>query len=208
MTRLNLTDASLLDISGELGSAAQDQLHARLDAKPDAQAEYHAVAEQYTLLRSLPQPQVSDAQKARMTDRIKAAIHAHLDFQARGKQALRRARLIHYALAGLSAAAAVAVIAAGLVLINSHNQKPANTNIARVNRVIDRLAPYDTAPGTYDAALDDVDSSVQQLQAEESSVSGTQTQEMTPLLEVLASLPANPTVDGGVDELEVPQGGM
>jgi hypothetical protein len=208
MTRLNLTNASLLDISGELGSAAQEQLHEHLDAKPDAQAEYNVLAAQYAVLRSLPKPEVSDALKAGMTARIKAAIHAHLDFQARGKRALQRARLIHYALAGLSAAAAVAVVTAGLVLLNSHHQGASNTTVAHVNRVIDRLAPYDSAPATYDEAIDDVDSSVRQLQAEESSVSGAQTQEMTPLLEVLASLPANPTVDGGVDELEVPQGGM
>ena len=155
MTRLNLNDASLLDISGELGPIARNRLHAHLNATPAAKADYNTLAGRYSLLRSLPQPDLSEAEKARIAANLKAAIHAHLDRQTHGKQALRRAKLIHYALASLSAAAAAAVVTAGVILLSPGKPKAPIETAGRVSHVVDRLAAYDSSPGTYEQALDD-----------------------------------------------------
>jgi hypothetical protein len=216
MTRLNLNDASLLDISGELGPAARAQLHSHLAKKPAARARYNAIAAQYGRLSSLPKPALDPEEAHRIAGDIKAAIHERLDRQARVHQAQRHARFIHYALAGLSAAAAVAVVIAGLTIMESANQQKRSTEqIAHLQRVIDRLASYDrdaSGPGgtaAYEQALADVDSSIRRLQAEGSSLSGLQTNEMTPLLDALASLPSQSSPDSGAeDTFELPTGGL
>jgi anti-sigma factor RsiW len=208
MTRLNLIDASLLDASGELGPDARQRLHARLARKPAARAKYNAIHAQFSRLSALPRPSLSDAEKLRIAGNIKASIHDRLAKQARETQALRRAKLIHYALAGLSAAAAAIVVVAGVSMMNSAAaSRKAADSVAHLNRVIDRLAAYDSREASYDQALADVESSIRQLQAENGSMAGTQTNEMTPLLDALASLPTAPAGDP-VDQLELPQGGF
>jgi hypothetical protein len=208
MTRLNLIDASLLDASGELGPNARQRLHAHLAKKPAARAKYNAIHAQFSRLSALPRPNLSEADQARIAGNIKASIRERLTRQAREIQALRRAKLIHYALAGLSAAAAAIVVAAGISMMNSAAAtRKAADSVAHLNRVIDRLAAYDSREASYDQALADVESSIRQLQAENSSMAGLQTNEMTPLLDALASLPAAPAGDP-VDQLELPQGGF
>lgn len=212
MTRLNLIDASLLDASGELGPHARQQLHAHLAKKPAARARYNAIRGQFSRLSALPRPELTDSQKDRIATSIKAAVHAKLSRNLRERQAHRRAKLIHYALAGLSGAAAAAVILASISMVNTSaaNKRAADT-LARLNRTIDRLAANDTRESaSYDQALADVESSIRELQADNTSMAGAQTNEMTPLLDALASLPATPAtpLPDPVDQLELPQGGF
>jgi hypothetical protein len=210
MTRLNLIDASLLDVSGELGPTARKRLHAHLAKKPAARAKYNAIKTQFARLSAVPRPDLSQAHQHRIAANIKSAIHQRLASDAREKQALRRAKLVHYALAGLSAAAAAVVIVAGISMMNTAAEtRRAAESVAHLNRVIDRLAATDSREASYDQALADVESSIRQLQAENNSMAGLQTNEMTPLLDALASLPAAPAgADPAVDQLELPQGGL
>ncbi len=212
MTRLNLIDASLLDASGELGPHARQQLHAYLARKPRARATYRRIHTQFSRLSALPRTELSDAQITRIGDSLKAAIHGKLALQAREKQAIRRAKLVHYALAGVSGLAAAVVIFAGVTMINaSAADHHAADSLVRLNRTIDRLAANDQRESTaYDQALADVDASIRELQADNTSMAGAQTNEMAPLLDALASLPVAPAtpLPDPVDQLELPQGGL
>src|ERR1700743_3039144 len=111
MTRLNLVAASLLHLSGELGPKARGELLDHLEKNHTAQTKFDAIAADYGMLSSLPMPTLSEGDKARVMGRLKRAIHGQLDRRQAELAVARRRRLVHYGLAGLSAAAAAVVLA-------------------------------------------------------------------------------------------------
>lgn len=110
MSKLNLSQTCLLDISGELGEKARVQLHEHVKEYPAALLEYQVVKGQYDLLRSIPKVELSEERKRFLAAQIKQGIHRKLTERENRKNANRRWKMIYHGLAGASALAACLVV--------------------------------------------------------------------------------------------------
>ncbi len=113
--KLTLTEACLMDASGELGANAKAKLAEHVQQFPKALLEYEIARGNMALLNSLPKSAMTDVGAKKMSNAIKAGIQKKLVEQKREEQARRRWKLIHRAVAGVSA------VAAGLVIAMSIN---------------------------------------------------------------------------------------
>jgi ribosomal protein S21 len=142
MTRLNLQQASLMAASGELGEKALRALKERVERDSDALIELERSKARMALLGRLPKPELTPLEKERISSAIKNTVRGKLDerfrtgarepAQAPAVPALpedamklqqptrqpRHKRFIYGGLAGLSAAAAVLLIAGTLWSVN------------------------------------------------------------------------------------------
>jgi len=114
MTRLNLPQTCLLDLSGELGQNARKQLHEHIAKYPAALLEYEVLRGNYDLLRSLPKAEISDERQKFLAGQIKQGIHRKLRENERKIVATKRWRIVYHALAGASALAACLVVYASV----------------------------------------------------------------------------------------------
>jgi hypothetical protein len=196
MSRLNLKQASLLDASGELGEAARRQLHLRMMEDSQARQERQAAEESMALLRSLPIPEPSAAERQEIPRRIKHAIYEALQEQAaadhpptwsmRLRTTQRFARAI--------ALAACVTIVAGLVFAGWTVQRK---RVAGINAMIDRVSLLSNSPATsYEQKVTDVEASIRQLQSESPTLSYLSDSGMKNLLITLA---AEPDLEGEGD---------
>src|SRR4051794_267484 len=121
MYRFNLKEACLLDVSGELSPAAHKELFAYISQNPAARLEYESILRRYSRLQSLPIPEPSAEQRARIPAEIKASIRRTIKQQKLASaHPLRR----HWALTGVAAIAAgllvTVCIGLGLRALQSH----------------------------------------------------------------------------------------
>jgi hypothetical protein len=149
--KLTLTEACLMDASGELGVNAKAKLAEHVQQFPKALLEYEIARGNMALLKSLPKPAMTDADAKKMANAIKAGIQKKLLGQKREEQARRRWKLIHKAVAGVSAAAAGLVIALSITyLVNENSRQQAA--VARAEQTLDNYyAP--SAPSQIDSAI-------------------------------------------------------
>jgi len=127
MTRLNLQQASLLAASGELGPKARRALEERVERDCDALIELERAKSRMAVLSQLPQHELTPLEKARMSASIKKMVYAKLDElelvrrktdPEHKNRKLGYWRFIYGGLAGLSAAAAVLVVAGTFWSVN------------------------------------------------------------------------------------------
>jgi anti-sigma factor RsiW len=190
MTKLNLTECALLEVSGELSNSSREHLCDYLASHPRAQKEFDDIEEQFGLLRSLAVVQLSSAELRRIPADIKMGIHAELDRRVRAKQAERRWKFISYALSGLSAAAAVIVVGGVIMINHSVVQRNQQEKMVGLERATEHLALYRDQNSPEDTALTNVQASVNQLQSEGPTlVAGLDNTEMTNVLNVLTAPP-------------------
>jgi hypothetical protein len=145
--KLTLTEACLMDASGELGANAKAKLHEHVQQFPAALLEYEIARGNMALLKSLPKPTMTDADKKKMANVIKAGIQKRLLEQKREEQAKRRWKLIHKAVAGVSAVAAGLVIAMSVNYLMNENTRQHNA-VARVEQVLNTYYSADAAAET------------------------------------------------------------
>ena len=75
MTRLNLAQTCLLDVSGELGAKAKAQLHEHVAKYPAALVEYELARVKFDLLGYRPKPDFSDELKRLIAAQNERGVH-------------------------------------------------------------------------------------------------------------------------------------
>ncbi|MCL2649103.1 MAG: hypothetical protein FWD61_19240 [Phycisphaerales bacterium] len=187
MTRLNLSEACLLEASGELGSATRQRLYAHMEKHPEAQRQFEQIKRDLSLLRSIPKRQMTEETRQKLATSIKAGIRKKLRQIEREELSCRRWRMIYNSLAGVSAVAAALIIVAGLWVINrSASQNRERDRVLAVRKAIDGMISADR-PSSVDEALQDVNDSIDDYQNQTSTVA-LQDKDMHQLLSVLATL--------------------
>jgi hypothetical protein len=199
MTKLNLNECALLDVSGELSTASHEHLCDYLASHPRAQAQFEEIQEQFGLLRSLARAELSAADQRRIPAAIKQGIHAELDRRVRAKQAERRWKIISYALSGLSAAAAVIIVGSVVMLDRAQTRQHEQEKMVKLERATEHLALYRDQSTPEDAAITNVQASINQLRSEGPTlVAGLDNTEMTSVLNALTAPP--PMDDNDVEQ--------
>lgn len=165
MTRLNLAQTCLLDVSGELGAKAKAQLAEHVEKYPAALLEYELIRGQFDLLRSLPKPELSDEQKREMASAIKQGVHRKLREREEATLREKRARLIYRCMAGVSSLAACVVVGVAVWMVQEHQhaqELAAHERVAEATRASEALRMYfdSDTPNYTDFAYDMVDSQI------------------------------------------------
>ncbi len=152
MTRLNLPQTCLLDVSGELGKKAKAQLHEHVAKYPAAMLEYELVRGQFELLRSAPKLPFDELAARRTADAIKQGVHRELSRREHQEVMHRRWRMVHRALAGITSVAAALVIYAGVKMVQTEATR---REVAQAESHMQDYLSTDTTNQT-DADLDGV----------------------------------------------------
>lgn len=155
MTRLNLAQTCLLDVSGELGAKAKAQLREHVAKYPAALVEHELVRVQFELLRSMPKPEFSEGRKRLIAAQIKRGVHLKLRENETKKSAGRRWKIVYHALAGASALAACLVIYASVRLMVRQVEEDRRQAIAKAEQSMRDYLDTDAANMT-DFAFDNV----------------------------------------------------
>jgi hypothetical protein len=141
MSRLNRTQAFLLDLSGELAAGARQELVGEILKNPESRQEYEAMRLQLAFLQSLSIPEPSAAQRREIPRSIKQAVRGAL---WQRKEAGRRQTLIRCAVGVLVLAAGMAfwgmAVASRDVALAQESAQVAQIN-GKVRRSAVRLAP-------------------------------------------------------------------
>lgn len=166
MTRLNLAQTCLLHVSGELGTKAKAQLEEHVEQFPAALVEFELVKGQYAMLRSLPQPHMSSEQRRQIASAIKQGVHRKLRQQENARAAKKRWKLIYRAMAGVTGIAASLVIAAGMWMVQQHQDSQREATLARAEQQVLDYLDTDSENRT-DYAYSEVASQIQSLESEQ-----------------------------------------
>jgi hypothetical protein len=189
MTRLNLTETCLLEVSGELGESARGQLREHIATIPAAKLEFEVIKGQFELLQSLPKPVLSESQKREIASSIKQGIHRKLRQIEHQEQARNRWKLIYRAMAGVSAIAACGVIVFTLFYVDSsmkHDRQQAR--IDSIQNAIDAMTAVEQE-NSFGQSIRDVAAGIDELEKGSPTLVGVQSQEMSNLLEALSNMP-------------------
>src|ERR1035437_2910219 len=106
MTRMNLSDALLLEASGELHETTRRKLHAHLAKHPESRKQLEEIQAQLALLKSMPRLELTEETRRQMAASIKQGVQKKLRQIEREEHARKRRMLIYRSMAGISAAAA------------------------------------------------------------------------------------------------------
>jgi hypothetical protein len=208
MTRLNFTEACLLDASGELGPAARRKLLLYVRENPAALARYREILKQFEILPPADPLELSARDRREIPAQIKRNIHTILRRQLADKRAAKRLKLIRWASAGIGSAAAMVLLMAAVgfphraAVVREHEQ------VATLNATIDRLAGLSDQPlSPYDQAVTDVEASIRQLQTESPALAVVHDRSMDNLLDALATVPVEMD-DVSVTDTVLPPGAL
>jgi hypothetical protein len=160
MTRLNLPQTCLLDVSGELGKKAKAQLHEHVAKYPAAMIEYELVRSQFQLLRSVPRLPLDELAARRMAAAIKQGVHRELNRREHQVIMHRRWRLAYRALAGITSVAAALVIYFGVKMVQTEATR---REIAQAESHVQDYLSTDTTNQT-DSDLDHVATQIAALE--------------------------------------------
>ena len=193
MTKLNLTECCMLDVSGELGDDASARLHRYLSMHPRAQHEYDAIKAQFDQVRSIPHVELSAAARVAVSSKIKGAVRAKLLAHDRAQVSKRRWKIATYVMRITSVAAAgVLVVGAAMALEQSAKQRTQYERMARIDRATETLAAYTDTTNQDEQQISNLQDSVARLQSESAStVADIDNHEMASVLNVLAVIPAD-----------------
>ncbi len=195
MTRLNLTETCLLEVSGELGSNARVQLREHVQRFPAAKLEYEIIKGQYDILTSIPKPAMSDVQKREISSRIKQGIHRKLRLKTQQEHSRNRWKLVYKAMAGISAIAACGVIAVTIFYLErSVAAQRQEARVAKIHEIID-VMKESQRDNDFGQSIRDIAAGIDQLQQNENSaIAGVRNLEMSQVLEALSNVtPADET---------------
>ena len=189
MTRLNLTETCLLEVSGELGETAKAQLREHIATIPAAKLEYELIKGQFELLQSIPKPTLTDIQKREIASHIKQGNHRKLRQVEQQEQARNRWKLIYRAMAGVSAIAACGVIVVTILTVNQNvSEQRTAARIQAIERAIESMRDAEQE-NTFGQSLRDVAAGINELEKGSPTLVGVQSQEMSNLLEALSNMP-------------------
>ena len=193
MTKLNLTECCMLDVSGELGDDASARLHRYLSMHPRAQREYDALKAQFDKVRSIPHVELSAAQRVAVSSKLKGAVRAKLLAHERAQASQRRWKIASYLVRVTSvAAAAILVVGAIVAIEQSAKQRKQYERMARIDRATETLAAYTDTTNQDEQQISDLQDSVARLNTESASTVGDiDNHEMASVLNVLAVIPAD-----------------
>lgn len=166
MKNHNIQQASLLAASGELGPKATRRLQERMAADTDVLIEVEVAKSRFELLEQLPKVELTPLEKERLASTFKKAIHKKLKEQEKANRTPLRWKLFYSGLAGLSAAAAVAVVIGSLWLVQRDiDHRRAMSVTEAEQRVRDYL---DTnRENLTDATIHGVDQQLQDLEKQQ-----------------------------------------
>jgi anti-sigma factor RsiW len=193
MTKLNLIECCMLDVSGELGDDASTRLHRYLSMHPRAQHEDEAIKSQYDKVRSIPHVELSAAARVAVSSKIKGAVRAKLVAHDRAQASQRRWKIASYLMRITSVAAAgVLVIGAAIAIEQSAKQRTQYERMARIDRATETLAAYTDTTNQDEQQISNLQDSVARLQSESATTDADiDNHEMASVLNVLAVIPAD-----------------
>lgn len=148
MARLKLSEACLLEASGELGAKASAKLREKINKYPAALLEYEITRGNLELLRSLPKVQLTPEEQEQIASKIKVGVQQKLWQQQHAQQAKKRWQVVYRVLAGVSAAAACLVIGFGAIMIY---QQHAQYQLAQADDLVSRYIASNDQPGNSDS---------------------------------------------------------
>ena len=187
MTRMNLSDAMLLEASGELSAPTRAKLQAHLASHPEARVQFEQIKGDLQLLRSMPRLELSEETRRAMATSIKQGVQKRLRQIEWQEKAGRRWKLIYRSLAGVSAAAAAIVVVAGILVINkSALDAREQERIATVRAAVNQMTSLDRQ-NDADEEVTNVNDSIREYQ-DRTSAQATQDSDMNKLLTVLAAV--------------------
>jgi len=190
MTRLNLTETCLLEVSGELGEKARLQLREHVATFPAAKLEYEVIKGQFEMLTSIPKPVLTDEQRRAIASGIKQGIHKKLRANERAEQARNRWKLVYKAMAGVSAIAACAVIAVTIYTVQQNMEDQRREMAIKQINDFGRVMQESENENAFGESIRNVAAGIDSLQKDSgSAVAGVQTQEMSNLLDALSNIP-------------------
>ena len=193
MTKLNLTECCMLEVSGELGDDASSRLRRYLSMHPRAQREYEALKAQFDKVRSIPHVELSAAERVAFSSKVKGAVRAKLLAHEKAQASQRRWKIASYFLRVTSvAAAAILVVGAIVALEQSARQRKQYERMARIDRATETLAAYTDTTNQDEQQISNLQDSVARLNSESAStVADIDNHEMASVLNVLAVIPAD-----------------
>ena len=175
MTHLNLHEACMLEVSGELGQKARQHLLARLHDDPRALAEYETIKADYALLRGATDQAIPEDAKAQIVVAIKTGVHRQLRERKRQQNAEIRSRFTYSALTGISAVAACLIVTLSIVSVQHNRTQSRDLAVAQAE---DTLRDYiiadsdnmtDVAIASLNRQITNADTALQQAAPVESS---------------------------------------
>lgn len=122
MTRLTLSDACLMEASGELGAKAHEKLQSHIEKFPAALLEFEIARGNLELLRTLPKVELSKDERRQISSNIKVGIQQKLWREKHAQMVAHRWKLAYRVLAGVSGVAACLVIGAGVMWVQEQNE--------------------------------------------------------------------------------------
>ncbi|MCL5945928.1 MAG: hypothetical protein M1472_03615 [Planctomycetes bacterium] len=124
MKQLKLSQACLLDVSGELGSEARALLREHVETYPDAMLEYDQALAHFKTLQTLPSmaSQIDQVTLERMRQQVRQAVRDAVDQQRRTARWRVARRLFYRAMSVAAGMAAVLVVMAGVYIVRTHLQ--------------------------------------------------------------------------------------
>ncbi len=119
-----LSQACLLDVSGELGTEASGLLREHVETYPDGMLEYDQALLKFKQLNSLPplQSQMDQVALERMKQQVKSAVHDAVGQQQKAVRWNSMRRWFYRSMSIASGIAAALVIMAGVYIVRQHIQ--------------------------------------------------------------------------------------
>ena len=164
--KLTLTEACLMEASGELGGKARARLLEHVQKYPAALLEYEIARGNLALLKMLPKVEISDDEKLALASNIKVGVQRKIWARRHEEQAQQRWKRVYKALAWSSAAAAAVVIAASITFVQvQENQQRVAIARAQLNRTEQVLDSYMAAdqPSGIDSDINSVSKGLEAL---------------------------------------------
>ena len=124
MKSSKLSQACLLDVSGELGTEASGLLREHVETYPDGMLEYDQALLKFKQLNSLPllQSQMDQVSLERMKQQVKQAVHDAVGQQQKAARWRSMRRWFYRSMSIASGMAAAMVIITGVYIVRQHIQ--------------------------------------------------------------------------------------
>ena len=119
-----LSQACLLDVSGELGAEASGLLREHVETYPAGMLEYDQALSKFKLFNDLPrlESQIDQVSLERMKQQVKQAVHDAVDQQIKIVRRRAMRRWFYRTMSVASGVAAAAVVVAGVYIVRQHIQ--------------------------------------------------------------------------------------
>jgi hypothetical protein len=167
--KLTLTEACLMEASGELGGKAQAHLREHIAKYPAALRECEIARANLALLQPLPKVELSEEQRRIIGNDIKAGVQRKLWVRRHEEQAQKRWKHIYRALAVASAVAAAVVVTGSFYYLDVQNSKQrsavARAELLRKEQVLDSYLASEE-PTAIDRDINEFTQGVEKLSAE------------------------------------------